>query len=213
MIQHPLSPLLETCFFYMAMPVYALRDTLMPWLVDANLCAVLKMIVLLNGIYDVVCVWCILFLASGPVQRVARPTQQGPHSAIVRWITGILQTLSNLHAHVWRDPADRDHPLVRRLLAYWIGTYAFVRLLYGLHYQNGCCSSCAQQKHHPQTLAPAAAVFTYLVEAFAYATEACIVGHGRGEGRVVHPLKATFVYSTSLIMAAWLLRCHYLASV
>lgn len=192
MLQHPLFALTEACVACLAAGIYGVRDALAPWFVDANTCKVLKSLVLLNGLYDIACAWAILvelairrydYLMSEPAMA-------------------FLRALAGLHAGVWNSDSDRNNPLVRRLLAYWIATYGLVRLLYGLS-PFPSPSSCGGEQAGAAWLGMAAAL-TFFVEAFAYASETWRYA-------AVHIGKSAFVYSTCLVMGAWLLRCHYIS--
>ncbi len=96
-------------------------------------CSVLDWIVCINGLYDIMCAVGILFL----------PNTVG--------FTG----LAKLHPTMFRDPAIQDHPIVRRLLAYWLITYGCVRMAVFNH----------------DMAVDFLAASTYFIEAWAYAYE------------------------------------------
>lgn len=194
MIEDPIAWALEFWIRCIAAIVYRMRDDVAPWLVDANICRVVKSLVLLNGLYDLVCAWCILVDLAIQRQNYYIVLEEEIPSA-----AACIRFMAGLHAGVWKRDAERNNPLVRRLLAYWILTYGLVRLLYGLS-PFPTPSSCGGEQPASAWMG-LAAMLTYLVEAFAYYNE-------KG---VVHLTKATFVYSTCLIMGAWLLRCHFIS--
>ena len=98
----------------------------------------LRALVLLNGVYDLVCFTAIMWLP---------------------WLPGF----SSFHLGVLRDEEDRRHPLVRRLLAYWILTYGTVRVLCGLLDHESYAMDCA-------------AAMTYAIEVFGFEYELCSEG-------------------------------------
>lgn len=72
-------------------------------------------ILVLNGIYDVACAFSILWLDRFPGFNV----------------------LSSLHLAMFEKNEHKEHPVIRRLLAYWIVTYGTVRIAAGLHRDAG----------------------------------------------------------------------------
>lgn len=93
-------------------------------------------LVLVNGLYDLVCFLSIMWF---------------------HW----LPVFSTLHLSVLRDDEDRHHPLVRRLLAYWILTYGVIRVIAG-----------AGVPHGNYTMDCAAAL-TYFIEVCCFEYELC----------------------------------------
>ena len=89
-------------------------------------------ILVTNGVYDIICATSILFLPSVP----------------------IFHLFSHLHSDMFVDKDD----FAKRMLAYWIYTYGFVRLLAGIHFDIFLyLIACA----------------TYILETAAVAFEAC----------------------------------------
>lgn len=101
-----------------------------------------RALVLLNGLYDVLCFLGIMWFH--------------------RWLPGF----SSVHLGVLSEEDDRRHPLVRRLMAYWILTYGMVRVLAG-----------AVDYHGDDSYAmDFAAALTYFLEVFGFEYELCIEG-------------------------------------
>ena len=71
-----------------------------------NQSQIINTILLLNGIYDILC------------------------SAGILWFSNIpgFSELSKLHTGMFSKESDRENPVIRRLLAYWLMTYGMVRL-------------------------------------------------------------------------------------
>jgi len=89
----------------------------------------LRALLVVNGIYDVACACSILFFP--------------------------VPLLSSLHSDMFADDEHRTHPVVRRLLAYWILTYGSVRLAVGMQSEGSIL----------------VASLTYFAEAFCFAHE------------------------------------------
>jgi hypothetical protein len=68
----------------------------------------IKSIIFLNGIYDILCSYSILFTNN---------------------------FLSNIHPSLFKEEENKNNPIIRRFLAYWILTYGLIRLFSG-YYQN-----------------------------------------------------------------------------
>jgi hypothetical protein len=68
--------------------------------------------------------------------------------------------LAKLHPTMFSDPTDQHHPIVCRLLAYWLTTYGFVRI--------------AVFKH--DTTVDFLVASTYFIEAWAYSYEDVMYG-------------------------------------
>lgn len=96
----------------------------------------LHMLVLFNGMYDLLCFMGIMWFHS-------------------------LPGFSSFHLSIFREEDDRRHPLVRRLLAYWILTYGMVRVLAGA-------------VDHESHALDAVAAMTYFIEAFGFEYELCV---------------------------------------
>lgn len=69
----------------------------------------ISMIFILNRVYDLMCALSILFLSSVPV----------------------VGFFSTLHPQMFANSEDANHPVIRRLLAYWLLTYGTVRVAAG----------------------------------------------------------------------------------
>ena len=95
----------------------------------------LRAVVLLNGVYDLVCFAAIMWL---------------------HWLPGF----ASFHVDMFRNEEDRRHPLVRRLLAYWILTYGTVRVFAGA-------------LDHGSYVMDAVAALTYFIEVFGFEYELC----------------------------------------
>jgi hypothetical protein len=94
---------------------------------------VLDWIVAANGMYDIMCAIGIIFLPN----------------------TFILASLSQLHPTMFIETADQNHPILRRVLAYWLITYGVVRIAVFVH----------------NDVVDYLIAMTYFVEAAAYAFE------------------------------------------
>ena len=119
-----------------------------------------RCIVFFNGIYDLLCFASIMWFHSIP-------------------------GFSTFHVGVLRDEEDRRHPLVRRLLAYWILMYGAVRTLAG-GVDHGCY------------VVDIIASVSYFIEVFGFEYELCC------EGTVIHS-KVTSITLMSLPIATALL--------
>lgn len=64
----------------------------------------IKNIILLNGIYDIICAISIL------------------------WFSNPYNYFSILHPKIFKNKTDFENPIIRRLLAYWILTYGIIRV-------------------------------------------------------------------------------------
>jgi len=72
-------------------------------------------ILFLNGVYDLMCMAGILWLSKVP----------------------IFDGLSQLHPTMFSSKDHSEHPVIKRLLAYWIMTYGTVRLIAGIYTEEG----------------------------------------------------------------------------
>jgi hypothetical protein len=70
----------------------------------------INVILLLNGIYDVLCAAGILWLSDVPGFSV----------------------LAKLHVEMFAKEEHRDNPVIRRMMSYWLITYGMVRIAAGL---------------------------------------------------------------------------------
>lgn len=120
-----------------------------------------RMVVACNGVYDLLCAASILFLSDA----------------------SFLGILAKLHPNMFVDDRDRDNPVVRRLLAYWLATYGCVRV-----------AACARDRR-----TDILAIATYFIEACAYANEYIIYRTAAGD-------KAAFVSLSSLVIGCIAIR-------
>ena len=97
---------------------------------------VVRGLVFFNGMYDLLC-----FVG-------------------IMWFHDALPGFSTFHLGVFRYEEDRRHPLVRRLLAYWILTYGSIRILAGV-------------MDHESYAMDSAAALTYFIEIFGFEYELC----------------------------------------
>lgn len=73
--------------------------------------SLMQMLLILNGVYDIFCACCILWFKSVP------------------W----LSYLSDLHPSMFEKVEHGQHPVIRRLISYWLITYGTARIATGLH--------------------------------------------------------------------------------
>ena len=99
----------------------------------------IDVLVIVNGVYDVVCALCILVVPDD---------------------TWVLSSLAAMHKTMLKKNEENvaSHPLVRRLLAYWVSCYGFTRL------------AVITQLPYMQRLA----ALTYFLEALAWSLEAYV---------------------------------------
>ena len=114
-----------------------------------NMDSIISGILLLNGIYDLMCCAGILWLGSFP----------------------IFDGLSQLHPTMFSSRENSEHPVIKRLLAYWLMTYGMARTIAGI-YIDDSSDICA--------------ALTYFIEAFCFE-------HERFVGKTMIPDKVTFV--------------------
>jgi hypothetical protein len=159
------------------------------WMTQPETCACLESIVLVNGIYDLICAACIILLEP-PIRVVHAPLNAplSPHVtlSLPSPVLRCVQAVASLHSGMWMDASDREYPLVRRLLAYWILTYGAVRVAYG--------------SGDPWSASTGPAALTFFAEAAALIIETWRFGS-------VHPTKASCVYAVCAVLGAWVLRC------
>ena len=98
-----------------------------------------RVLVFSNGVYDLLCFLCMMMMMKFSCRSWMVPNFFG-----------------TLHINVFRDEKDRRHPLVRRMLAYWVLTYGMVRVLAGVG--DDLMMDCA-------------AALTYFIEVFAFGYE------------------------------------------
>ena len=121
-----------------------------------------RLLLIINGLYDITCACAILF-----VSATAR------NSFI----------FSSIHLNVFAHESIKNHPVVRRLLAYWILTYGVARLSAGVHRGFSI------------------AALTYFVEA------ACYHYESTAGGTMIQP-KALFVSLSSIVLGALVISQH-----
>jgi hypothetical protein len=119
------------------------------------MCAIIDIVLVANGLYDLTCACSILWLHKLPV----------------------FSFLSNLHSAMFKH----EHPVVRRLLAYWLITYGTVRAAAGLH-------------RDLRVLAAS----TYFIEAFCFEHESWV-------GETMVRSKVTFVSVFSVLLGVLVL--------
>lgn len=125
-----------------------------------HLLSLIDIILVINGLYDLTCACAILFV-----------TTAGYGSSF----------FSRIHLAVFTQHEHRSHPVIRRLIAYWVLTYGLVRLAAGAHHGN-----CALEQ---------VAALTYFVEAACYHFESVV-------GGTMSRFKAAFVSILSIIVGS-----------
>lgn len=57
-----------------------------------------------------------------------------------------LPFFKSLHVSIFHSPENAEHPVVARMMAYWVGTYGLVRVVAGLsgHKVFGCATYVAE---------------------------------------------------------------------
>ena len=123
--------------------------------------AIITGVLLLNGIYDLMCCAGILWLGNLP----------------------IFDGLSQLHPTMFSSREHSEHPVIKRLLAYWLMTYGMVRTIAGYKQEN---------------YLDIAAALTYFIEAFCFE-------HERFVGKTLIPDKVTFVSVFSAALGVFVL--------
>ena len=124
-------------------------------------------LLVVNGIYDIACACSILWLDKFPGFNV----------------------LSSLHPTMFEKDEHKDHPVIRRLLAYWILTYGTARTTAGLN---------------SDASLDILGALTYFIEAF------CFEYEGRVGGTMVQS-KVTFVSVFSLAIGI-LIMCRLITN-
>lgn len=132
-----------------------------------------RVILVVNGVYDVVCAACIL------KERKAGISDSSA-------LSSCFDLVSDLHIKMFRDDDDDDNEksmakndIARRMLGYWVLTYGIVRLLAAVFYCEPCAFFIGS--------------ITYLVEAFCFWYEHCAYG-------TLVPSKAIFVCVFSILL-------------
>jgi hypothetical protein len=116
----------------------------------------ITVVLVANGVYDLCCCFGILFLPDLP---------------------GFAQ-LSQLHNTMFSESENSNHPVIKRLLAYWLMTYGMVRTVAGAY---------------PYFMLDIVAALTYFIEAF------CFEFESRTEKTMIQR-KVTFVSVFSFIL-------------
>lgn len=73
-----------------------------------------KYLLIINGIYDILCAFSILYFSNIP----------------------ILNFFSSLHLNMFQNYKYKDELAINRILAYWILTYGIVRFIAGINNNN-----------------------------------------------------------------------------
>jgi len=118
-----------------------------------------RVILVVNGVYDVVCAACIL------KERESHALEESISDSSA--LSSCFDLVSDLHIKMFRDDDDDDNEksmakndIARRMLGYWVLTYGIVRLsLAAVFY-------CEQYAFFIGSI-------TYLVEAFCFWYEHC----------------------------------------
>jgi len=126
-----------------------------------NQSQIINTILLLNGIYDILCSVGIVWFSNIPV----------------------FSELSELHTGMFSKESDRENPVIRRLLAYWLMTYGMVRL----------AASLSQTRP------------LYIVAAMTYFIEAGCFEYENRVGETLISYKATFVSILSIVFGVLVL--------
>ena len=111
--------------------------------------ALISGILFLNGVYDLMCCAGILWLGNLP----------------------LFDGLSQLHPTMFSSSEHVNHPVIKRLLAYWLMTYGMARLLAG---------------YTRESNSDVVAALSYFIEAFCFE-------HERYVGKTLIGSKVTFV--------------------
>jgi hypothetical protein len=132
-------------------------ETLNSEIMTAPMDYVITAILFANGLYDIICGCSIMWLSES-----VQP----------------FKLLATLHPTMFIDKEHSEHPVIKRLLAYWLLTYGFARLFAGV-----------QQEFYLDVVA----AITYFLEALCYEYE-------RWVGKTVVSEKVTFVSLFSSIL-------------
>ncbi len=135
-----------------------MRDTVPDMIIDT--------VLILNGLYDLTCACSILWLGSLPGFKI----------------------LSDLHANMFESAEHARHPVIRRLLAYWLLTYGVARTAAGIHRDE---------------VLDLIGALTYLIEALCFEYESRV-------GGTLIASKVAFVSVTSLFLGAVVLSRSFL---
>jgi hypothetical protein len=135
-----------------------MRDTVADMIIDT--------ILIVNGLYDITCACSILWLGCLPGFKI----------------------LSNLHANMFESAEHARHPVIRRLLAYWLLTYGVARTAAGIHRDE---------------VLDAVGALTYFIEAFCFEYESMV-------GETLIASKVAFVSVTSWFLGVMVLSRSFL---
>lgn len=117
---------------------------------------IINIILITNGVYDIACAASILWLNDLP----------------------LFSTLAKLHPTMFASLQHSEHPVIKRLLSYWLITYGMVRTMAGFHRDNAL---------------DVATAMTYFIEAFCFEYESRV-------GQTMDSSKVAFVSIVSTIM-------------
>lgn len=111
-----------------------------------------------NGIYDIICAFSILYYNKNNI-------------------------FSNIHINIFKLEEEKNNPLVRRLLAYWILTYGMIRLFSSFYNNKDIYIISA---------------LTYFIEAFCFEYE-CLINNN------TNSYKIKFISIFSFILGVFIL--------
>jgi hypothetical protein len=122
---------------------------------------IVDVVLIANGVYDLACAASILWLEDAP---------------------GFCM-LAKLHPTMFAEAKHSQHPVIKRLLSYWLITYGMVRIIAGCHRDN---------------MLDIAAALTYFIEGFCFAYESKV-------GKTMDVRKVQFVSIVSASMGVFFL--------
>ena len=136
--------------------LYTCRVKLMSLCLDA-----VDLLFLVNGLYDLICACSILWLYRLPG----------------------FNFMSKLHTAMFKSREHWDHPVIRRLIAYWLFTYGMARIAAGMHRDK---------------VLDIVGALTYFIEAFCFEYETRV-------GETMIRSKVTFVSALSMLLGVFVL--------
>ena len=173
--------------------------------------AILRTVLAVNGVYDLLCGCSILWLQaliSG--DRDCNLEKKKPTAAIAaadddrcirsrcQWLA---ERLASLHPGLFAAKEHTEHPVIRRLLAYWLLTYGMVRTAAATvdFFPSEGGVDCNNHHHSFFYVLYLVASLTYFVEAFAWEYERVVT-------KTVVSSRAVFVVLSSLGLGGSMLR-------